>query len=257
MHPKFGNQFLDFVKHTGEISILAVKSFSFVFRRPFYGRLFINRLFLDGIQSIPVIFITSIFTGGVLTLQSYYALQRLGTEMFTGALVGVSLAKELIPVIGGLILAGRVSASYSAEIGTMEVTEQVDALFTFGIHPIQYLVTPRLLALMIMAPALTLFGDFISIIGGRIVVSVVCHQNPNVFDSQLFYALEFWDVAYGMIKSVFFGITIAVIGSYYGLKTEGGAKGVGHATTTAVVVSSIIILISDFLWSKILPFSLK
>lgn len=257
MRPKFGDLFLHFAKHTGEIVILAVKSFSFAFRRPFYGRLFVNHLFLDGIQSIPVIFLTSIFTGGVLALQSFYALQRLGTEMFTGALVGVSLAKELIPVLGGLILAGRVSASYSAEIGTMAVTEQVDALFTFGVQPIQYLVTPRLLALMIMVPALTLFGDFVSIVGSRIVVSVVCHQNPNLFDSQLFYSLELWDVVYGMIKSVFFGITIAVIGSYYGLKTEGGAKGVGHATTTAVVVSSIIILISDFLWSKILPFSLK
>ncbi len=257
MHPKFGDLFLRFAKHTGEIVILALKSFSFVFRRPFYGRLFVNHLFLDGIQSIPVIFLASLFTGGVLALQSFYALERLGTEMFTGALVGVSLAKELIPVIGGLILAGRVSASYSAEIGTMEVTEQVDALFTFGIHPVQYLVTPRLLAMMLMVPALTLFGDFVSVIGGRIVVSIVCHQNPNLFDSQLFYALEFWDVLYGMIKAVFFGITIAVIGSYFGLKTEGGAKGVGHATTTAVVVSSIIILISDFLWSKVLPITLR
>jgi len=254
---RFGQPLYRFAQACGEIFILSGKAIALVFKRPFNFRLIENRLYLDGIKSIPVVFLMAVFTGGVLTLQSFYALQRLGFEVFAGSLVGVSLAKELIPVLTGLMLAGRVSASYSAEIGTMVVTEQVDALFTFGVNPVKYLVSPRLVALLIMAPLLTLFGDFISIMGGRLVAALVVHQNPNLFDSQLFASLEIWDVVSGMIKSVFFGLTIAVIGSYFGLKTEGGAKGVGQATTTSVVVASVIILVSDFFWSKILPFSLR
>jgi len=251
-HPLFR-----FARNTGEIFILTGKSLALIFKRPFHFRLIESQLYLDGIKSIPVIFLMSVFTGAVLSLQSFYALQRLGAEVFTGSLVGVSLTKELIPVLAGLMLAGRVSASYSAEIGTMVVTEQVDALFTFGVNPVKYLVTPRLVAMVIMTPLLTLFGDFIGIMGGRLVASLVVHQNPNLFDSQLFSSLEIWDVLSGMIKSVFFGMTVAIIGSHFGLRTEGGAKGVGQATTTAVVVASVVILISDFFWTKILPFSLR
>jgi phospholipid/cholesterol/gamma-HCH transport system permease protein len=248
---------ITFARNSGEIFLLTAKSFALMFRRPLNLRQISSHLYLDGIKSIPVIFLMSIFTGGVLALQSFFALQRLGAEVFTGSLVGVSLTKELIPVLTGLMLAGRISAAYSAEIGTMAVTEQVDALFTFGINPVKYLVCPRLVALLIMAPLLTLLGDFIGILGGKAVAALVVHQNPNLFDSQLFQSLEIWDVISGIIKSVFFGMTIAVIGSYFGLKTEGGARGVGRATTTAVVVASVIILVSDFFWSKILPFSLK
>jgi len=246
-----------FASHTGEIILLFLNACIQLCRRPWNGDLIVNHLFLDGIRSIPVIFLMSVFTGGVLALQSFYGLQRLGGEVFTGSLVGVSLTKELIPVLTGLMLAGRVSASYSAEIGTMVVTEQIDALYTFGVNPVKYLVSPRLVALFIMTPLLTLFGDFISIWGGRIVVAEVCNQNPTLYDSQLFYSLEIWDVISGLIKSAFFGITIAIVGSHFGLRTQGGAKGVGAATTVAVVVSSIVILISDFFWSKILPFSLR
>ena len=248
---------LNFANSSGEIFELSFKAIISIFKPPLNFRRIISHLYLDGIKSIPVIFLMSVFTGAVLALQSYYGLQRFGAEIFTGSLVGVSLTKELIPVLTGLMLAGRVSASYSAEIGTMIVTEQVDALFTFGINPVKYLVSPRVTALLIMAPLLTLFGDFMGIMGGRVVASLVVNQNPNLFDSQLFVALEIWDVLSGMIKAIFFGLTIAVIGSYFGLKTEGGAKGVGKATTTAVVVASVIILVSDFFWSKILPFSLR
>jgi len=254
---RIGQSLFNFARNSGEIFILAGKAIALIFRRPFNFRLIESHLYLDGIKSIPVIFLMAVFTGGVLALQSYFGLQRFGAEVFTGSLVGVSLTKELIPVLTGLMLAGRVSASYSAEIGTMVVTEQVDALFTFGVNPVKYLVSPRLIALVIMTPLLTLFGDFVGIMGGRLVAALVVHQNPNLFDSQLFVSLEIWDVVSGLIKSVFFGLTIAVIGCYFGLKTEGGAKGVGQATTTAVVVSSVIILVSDFFWTKILPFSLR
>jgi len=248
---------LNFVRASGEIFLLAGRAFLRIFQRPLNLKLISSHLYLDGIKSMPVIFLMSVFTGGVLTLQSFYALQRLGAEIFTGSLVGVSLTKELIPVLAGLMLAGRVSASYSAEIGTMVVTEQVDALFTFGIDPVKYLVTPRVVALLIMAPLLTLFGDFVGILGGKLVAVLVVHQNPNLFESQLFQSLELWDIVSGVIKSVFFGLTVAVVGSHFGLKTEGGARGVGRATTTAVVVASVIILVSDFFWSKVLPFSLR
>jgi len=247
----------NFVAVCGEIVFLTGKAFSLIFKRPWNLTLIKNHLYLDGIKSIPVILLMSVFTGGVLALQSYYGLQRFGAEVFTGSLVGVSLTKELIPVLTGLMLAGRVSASYSAEIGTMVVTEQVDALFTFGVNPVKYLVSPRLVALLIMTPMLTLFGDFVAIMGGRLVATLVVHQNPYLFDSQVYVSLEIWDVMSGLIKAVFFGLTIAIIGSYFGLKTEGGAKGVGRATTTAVVVASVIILVSDFFWTKILPFSLR
>jgi len=254
---RFGQPFLSFVRHSGEIFLLTRKAIVLIFKRPLNPRQIVNHLYLDGIKSIPVIFLMSIFTGAVLALQSFYGLQRFGAEVFTGSLVGVSLTKELIPVLTGLMLAGRVSASYSAEIGTMVVTEQVDALFTFGINPVKYLVSPRVVALIIMTPLLTLFGDFIGIFGGKVTALLVVNQNPNLFDSQLFMSLEIWDMISGMIKSIFFGLTIAIIGSYFGLKTEGGAKGVGRATTTAVVVASVIILISDFFWSKILLLSLQ
>ncbi|MBN2346127.1 MAG: ABC transporter permease [Candidatus Aminicenantes bacterium] len=252
-----GRFVLGFARHSGGIFLLAVKAFAMAFRRPLRLRLVVSHLYLDGIKSIPVIFLMSVFTGGVLALQSFYGLQRFGAEVFTGSLVGVSLTKELIPVLTGLMLAGRVSASYSAEIGTMAVTEQVDALFTFGVNPVQYLVSPRLAALLLMAPLLTLFGDFVGIMGGKVVATLVVNQNPNLFDSQLFRSLEIWDVLSGIIKSVFFGGAVAIVGSYFGLQTEGGARGVGRATTTAVVTASVIILVSDFFWSKILPFSLR
>jgi phospholipid/cholesterol/gamma-HCH transport system permease protein len=248
---------LNFFGSSIEICVLSFKALVSIFEPPLNFRRIISHLYLDGIKSIPVIFLMSVFTGGVLAMQSYYGLQRFGAEVFTGSLVGVSLTKELIPVLTGLMLAGRVSASYSAEIGTMVVTEQVDALFTFGINPVKYLVSPRVVALLIMTPLLTLFGDFMAIMGGRLVAALVVNQNPNLFDSQLFVALEIWDILSGMVKAISFGLTVAVIGSYFGLKTEGGAKGVGRATTTAVVVASVIILISDFFWSKILPFSLR
>ncbi len=252
-----GRAFFRFAEHTGRMVILAFRSTRLIFHPSFQGRLVLHHVTSDGLGSIPVIFLMSVFTGGVLGLQSFFALQRLGAEMFTGSLVGVSLTKELIPVLAGLMLAGRVCASYSAEIGTMTVTEQVDALYTFGVNPVQYLVSPRLVALAIMAPALTLFGDFIAILGGRLVVQVVCHQNPMLFESQLFTSLEMWDITSGMIKSFFFGLTVALTGAYFGLNAEGGARGVGRATTTAVVVSSILILVSDFFWTKVLPFSLR
>jgi phospholipid/cholesterol/gamma-HCH transport system permease protein len=246
-----------FAERVGQIVLLLFQSIVYIFQRPFNIRLIVHHLFVDGYKSIPVVFLMSVFTGGVLALQSFFGLQRFGAEVFTGSLVGVSLTKELIPVLTGLMISGRVGASYSAEIGTMKVSEQIDALFTFGINPVKYLVSPRVVALMIMVPMLTLFGDFVGILGGQVVSDVVCRQNPVLFEFQLFTALEFWDVVSGLIKAIFFGLTIAVIGSFYGLNTEGGAKGVGRATTTAVVVASIIILISDFFWSKILPFSLR
>jgi len=245
-----------FFNHIGAIVLLTGRAFALTFRPPFRLRRIVHHLHDDGLGSISVVFLTTVFTGGVLALQSYYGLQRFGAEIFTGSLVGVSLTKELVPILTGLMLAGRVAAATSAEIGTMKVTEQIDALETFGINPVHYLVVPRIVALAIATPFLTLMGDFVGIMGGKVVANVVCGQNPNLFDSQLFYSLELWDIAYGMIKSVSFGITIALIGSYFGMVTEGGAKGVGRATTQSVVVASIIILISDFFWGKILPFNI-
>lgn len=254
---KFSQKLLRFIEIIGEIVQLLGQSVKYIFQKPANLKLVTHHLYSDGVRSIPVIFLTSVFTGGVLALQSFYGLERFGAELFTGSLVGVSLTKELIPVLTGLMLAGRVGAAYSAEIGTMKVSEQIDALFTFGINPVKHLVSPRVMAMLIMLPTLTLVGDFVGITSGKVVADIICRQNPVVFEWQLLSHLEMWDVVSGLIKSVSFGITIAVIGSYFGLHTEGGAEGVGRATTTAVVVTSIIILMSDFFWSKILPFTLR
>ncbi|MCP4151031.1 MAG: ABC transporter permease [bacterium] len=245
------------ITQMGEMLILLFQSLIHIFHRPFNTKLIINHIYVDGVKSIPVVFLTSLFTGGVLAIQSFHGLQRFGAEVFTGTLVGLSLTKELIPVLTGLMISGRVGAAYSAEIGTMKVSEQIDALFTFGIDPVKHLVSPRVAALLIMVPMLTLFGDFVGIMGGRVVADVICRQNPVLFEARLVSGMELWDVVSGMIKALFFGMTIAVTGSYFGLNTEGGARGVGRAATTAVVVSSIIILISDFFWSKLLPFNIK
>ncbi len=246
-----------FLEIVGELIIFVGNSFKLFFKDTFYFKRVVHHIYYDGIKSLPVILLTGIFTGGVLALQGFYALTLFSAEAFAGNMVGVTLTKELGPVLVGLMLAGRVGASYSAEIGTMKVSEQVDALFTFGINPISYLVNPRIVAMLTVTPLLVIMSDFIGIFGGRFVIDFVCHQNPLLFDRQLFLSVTMWDVFYGLIKSIFFGFIIAVVGCFYGLRTRGGAQGVGKSTTITVVISSILILISDFLASKILPFSLN
>lgn len=245
------------VADVGEISMLIATIFRKIFKGRFEKKVFFAQLMEIGNRSLPVVSLASLFTGMVLALQTIIGMKRFGGEMYVGSVIGISLTKELIPVLTGLMVAGRVGSAMAAEIGTMKVTEQIDALFTLGADPIKYLVIPRFIAAMIMVPVLTAYGDAIGLIGGKFVSVQLMGINPVLFNEFLLLYTEWWDVTSGLIKAIFFGAIIAIIGCYKGLRTEGGAEGVGRSTTSAVVVSSILILIADFFLAKILPFSMK
>ncbi len=245
-----------FLYQLGEVGILAARALRDMFRRPFEGRVFLQQLEDIGVRSLPVVSITAAFGGLVFGLQVYVGFHRYigpGTEVYSGAIIGVGLAKELIPLLVALMLSGRVGSSIAAEIGTMKITEQVDALVTLGAQPGRYLVAPRTLAAVIMLPCLTLFGDLIGTacgfaynIWGMGVNRVVYLQNTLLY-------MTFWDICVGLIKSAVFGFVIAVVGCWQGLKAEGGAEGVGLATTRAMVYASIAVIILNFFLSKGLP----
>ncbi len=251
--------FILFFQQLGELSLLSFKSFRNIFRRPWEKKIFIQQLEEVGVRSLPVVSLTAAFGGLVFGLQTYIGFHRYigpGSEAYSGAVISLGLAKELIPILVGLMVAGRVGSAMAAEIGTMRITEQVDALFTLGADPNRYLVVPRLAACFIMLPCLTLFGDFIGMLGGYLYNVVAMGVNRTIYIKNTLLYMELWDIMSGLIKSSFFGIIIALVGCWQGLTAKGGAEGVGRATTRAAVISSISILIVNFFLSKILPASL-
>jgi phospholipid/cholesterol/gamma-HCH transport system permease protein len=221
-------------------------------RRPYDGRQLLRQMVRVGVDSVPVILLTAMFTGAVLALQSFSVLERFNAEGFVGSLVALSLVLELSPVVGGLIIAGRVGSSMGAEIGTMRVTEQIDALEVMATDPVHYLMVPRVWALVAMLPMLVLLGDAIGMFGGYLVSVVLMGANPVVYVENTFRYMDLWDVFQGLAKSGVFGLLIGVIGCQKGYYTSGGAEGVGRATTQAVVTASIAILITDFFLTKLL-----
>ncbi len=241
----------------GDFVFFSIDVFKGVFRKPFEKKILFKQMYEIGMRSFPVVSLTSVFTGMVFALQTFLGMKKFGAEVYTSSVLGISLLRELVPVLVGLMLAGRVGAGISAEIGTMKVTEQIDALFTLGAEPVKYLASPRLLAASIMTPVLVIYGDVISISGAFLLNIFVMHISPTIFYDMMKLHLEVWDLIVGLIKSVSFGMIIALVGSYMGMSTKGGAEGVGKSTTMSVVVSSIFILIADFLWGKILPFTLR
>lgn len=202
-----------------------------------------------GIKSLPVVLITAVFTGMVLALQSYTGFKRFNAEVMVGTVVALSITRELGPVLTGLIVAGRAGAAMAAELGTMRVTEQIDALETLATNPVKYLVVPRFIAGIIILPSLTVVADIIGIIGGFFVTVNVLGANSSVYWRRTWDYLEISDIYNGLIKACFFGASIAIISCYKGFYTSGGAEGVGKATTGAVVLSSMTILISDYFLS--------
>ena len=221
-------------------------------RPPYDGRQLLRQMVRVGVDSLPVILLTTLFTGAVLALQSYSVLARFNAEGYVGSLVALALVLELSPVIGGLIIAGRVGSSMGAEIGTMRVTEQIDALEVMATDPIHYLMVPRVWALVAMLPMLVLLGDVVGMLGGYLVAVVLMDSNPIVYVENSFRYMGVWDVFQGLIKAAIFGLVIAVIGCQKGFYTTGGAEGVGRSTTRAVVAASIAILLSDFFLTKVL-----
>jgi phospholipid/cholesterol/gamma-HCH transport system permease protein len=212
----------------------------------------LDQMLKMGIGSLPLVLVTSVFTGGVAAVQAAYQFQNYVPMRYLGMVIGKSVVIELGPVLTALVVGGRVGASIAAELGTMRVTEQIDALETLAIDPIRYLVTPRLVAGLIMLPVITVFADFIAIMGGYLVALGGLGVSTHVYFTGLKLFFHVSDVFSGLIKAVFFGAIIAMMGCYHGLRTEGGAEGVGIATTRAVVSSCLLILITDYVLASVL-----
>ncbi|MDX8410677.1 MAG: ABC transporter permease [Mariprofundaceae bacterium] len=213
---------------------------------PRYPRLIITQAEMIGVQSLPVVLLTALFTGMVLALQSYIALHRFGAESMVGTIVSMSMLRELGPVLVGLMVAGRVGASFAAELGTMCVTEQIAALWTLSTDPFRYLIMPRIIAAVLMMPLLVALADGMGVWGGYLISTYLLEQNPAVYADQAVLYLELEDFYSGLFKAAVFGLIIAVVSCSEGFFCKGGAQGVGRGTTRAVVVSCMSILISDF-----------
>lgn len=241
-----GNQAIRFVEEAGRIAVLFVQTLGWTFRPPLEGREILKQMEEVGVRSFPVVVITAAFTGMVLALQSFTGFKRFGAESMVGTVVALSMTRELGPVLTGLMVSGRVGSAMAAELGTMRVTEQIDALYTLSTNPIKYLIVPRVLAAMIMLPLLVIFADVIGILGGYLVSVRILGTNPTLYIRRTWDFLEFNDLYSGLLKAIFFGMILATISCYQGFSTQGGAEGVGRATTKAVVLSSLIILISNY-----------
>lgn len=231
----------------GAMTIFAVDAVKNCFGKPFYFRVVFHQMIKIGYYSLPVVGLTAIFSGAVLALQSYSGFSRFNAESTIATVVVLSITRELGPVLAGLMVAGRVGASIAAEIGTMRVTEQIDALRTLSTNPIKYLVVPRLIASILVLPLLVLIADIIGVMGGYLVSIHSLGFSAGPYLANTFKFLEIIDVVSGLVKASCFGFLIAVMGCYFGYNSSGGAEGVGNATTNAVVSSSIFILIFNYL----------
>lgn len=246
------NLIVDGIYQIQELTLLTWRSFHGLFRRPRYWREMIVQMDVLGFGSLAIILLTGTFTGMVLALNSANTLQKFGVQSVTGQLVTTSLIRELGPVLSCLMLAGRVGSGIAAELGSMIVSEQIDAMRALGTDPIKKLVTPRIIALVAMAPILTIICDFVGVMGG-LLVSISMLQIPSsVFIASSKDAVTFEEIIGGLIKPLVFGFIIAVVGCYRGLSTTGGTEGVGRSTTQSVVISSILIIAVDFLLSKVI-----
>ena len=241
-----------FLQESGKITLLLWKAVLLIFQRPFNLKDILRQMEEVGIKSMPVVLITGAFTGAVLALQSYTGFQRFNAETFVGTVVALSITRELGPVLTGLMVSGRVGSSMAAELGTMQVTEQIDALYTLAVNPIKYLIVPRLLAALIMMPVLVIFADLIGIAGGYFVSVKVLSSNPYTYMERTWNYLELNDIFSGLFKAAVFGVIIATISCYQGFFTRGGAEGVGRATTKAVVLSCLLILIFNYIITALL-----
>lgn len=243
---RIGFYFFHFLDSVGRLSTFAFRAVVSSLTFPFYGRQFLKQLLDIGYNSLPVVGLTALFTGMVLALQSYTGFSRFSAEGAVATVVVLSITRELAPVLAGLMVAGRVGASMAAEIGTMRVTEQIDALTTLSTNPLKYLVAPRLIAGLIMLPTLVFVADIIGIFGGYIVSIYKLGFNPGNYLHQTVKYLEIRDIVLGLVKAGTFGFIIALMGCYHGYTSKGGAQGVGLATTRAVVSASVLILITNY-----------
>lgn len=247
-----GRSTTDFLAYAGGLTELGAETGGFVLRMRIRFAETINQCYLLGVQSTIIVLLTSLFTGMVFSLESAQQAVTYGFDNLVGSAVAYTTARELGPMLSAVVVAGRVGAAIAAEIGSMVVTEQVEALRSLGLPPARFLVVPRLLALAIMMPLLTIFADVVSIAGGMWIAHAYAHISYGLFISSARQTIGFEDVVKGLFKSLIFGIIIAMIGSFQGLSTRGGAEGVGRSTTGAVVTSIILIFVTNFLMSYLL-----
>jgi phospholipid/cholesterol/gamma-HCH transport system permease protein len=243
---RVGAVVLTFFAAAGRVSVFAANGLLHAVLPPYHGKQILRQFIDVGYYSLPVVALTTLFSGMVLALQSYTGFARFSAEDAVANVVVLSMTRELAPVLAGLMVAGRIGASMAAEIGTMRVTEQIDALSTLATHPIKYLVAPRILAGVLMLPALVLVGDIIGVLGGYLVGVYRLGFNPSAYIEQTWNFLETADVVSGLVKAAVFGFIVTLMGCYHGYHSRGGAQGVGIATTNAVVSSAILILISNY-----------
>jgi phospholipid/cholesterol/gamma-HCH transport system permease protein len=234
----------------GSLALFALEALSHLVRPPFYGRMFARALLEIGYFSLPVVALTAIFTGMVLALQSFTGFARFSAEGAIASVVVLSVTRELGPVLAGLMVAGRIGAAMAAEMGTMRVTDQIDALTTLSTNPMKYLVAPRLAAGIIALPLLVVVADILGVLGGFIVATMKLGFNASTYLFNTLNFLQPMDVVSGLVKAAVFGFLIALMGCYQGYNSRGGAQGVGAATTAAVVSASILILAFDYLLTE-------
>ena len=241
-----GRLFLNFLVIVGRLAMFTGLTLMHAVRPPFYPRLILRQMIDIGYYSLPVVGLTAIFTGMVLALQSYTGFSRFNAESAVATVVVLSITRELGPVLAGLMVAGRIGASMAAEIGTMRVTEQIDALTTLSTNPYKYLVAPRLIAGLTMMPLLVLVADIIGVFGGFLVSVNKLDFNAANYLNNTFEFLETKDVISGLVKAAVFGFVISLMGCYHGYNSKGGAQGVGTATINAVVSALILILVFNY-----------
>jgi phospholipid/cholesterol/gamma-HCH transport system permease protein len=249
---RLGEHILDTVESSGRFARLVGATTRSAFRVHLPLREIVRQLEAIGIRSITIVVLTALFTGMVLALQTGIALARFGATPYVGSVIGLSLARELGPVLTALMVGGRVGAGITAEIGSMQVTEQVDAIRSMGADPVQKLVLPRVVAATIALPLLTTFAILLGVVGGLAIANAQFHITPSFYLETVFYAVEIEDVFSGLAKTFAFGWIIAMVACFEALETTGGTVGVGRATTRTVVVASVSVLISDFFLTQLM-----
>ncbi len=248
---KLGSHFLESVRFFGGVFMLGVDCLRELFKPPFYFHLTIEQMFLIGVRSFLLVSVTALATGSVMALQFGYGLEKFGGKLYVPKVLSLAFVREMGPVFTSLLVAARIGAGITAEVGSMNVTQQIDAIRALGTSPIKKIVIPRLLATLITLPLLTVFANFIGIFGGMLVSVKELGTTPDYFFTKAIEALRMNDFITGLIKTIVFAVFIALTACYRGMKTTGGTRGVGDSTTWVVVTTNIFIMIADFFLTKL------
>lgn len=242
----FGRAVLERIEEVGRIFLFLIETLRTAFTRPLRWRLVFRQMEFVGVRSLSVVILTGTFTGMVLALQSHYGFRKFGAEGLVGTTVALSMTRELGPVLTSLMVTARAGSAIAAELGSMRVTEQIDALVVMAVDPVRYLVVPRIVAALAMVPLLCVISDFVGILGGYFVGVGLLGINAGTYISNTVKYLELFDIYSGLVKAACFGLILSSIGCYKGFNARGGAQGVGRATTEAVVLASVLILVNDY-----------